>query len=225
MEKQKIASIYKIQNKTNGKCYIGFSSKNYKRRWKSHIKGGSHCIAINAAIALYGVDNFIFEVICQSKDAKYLLTEMEPYFIKKYDSFGPNGYNLTEGGEGVLGYKHTEDSLKIIRAKRAIQIFSKEKCEKHRQHGYKGTEAHTKRFTEETRSKLSISQSNRMKNGYNPKATKWIVKDNKNNLQEITKPTTHFGSAFKSFWASHRDNRPIQRGNYEGWQLIEIVKL
>jgi hypothetical protein len=64
-----------------------------------------------------------------------------------------------------------------------------------------------------------------MKNGYNPRASKWIVKDNTNTIHEITKPTEHFGSSFKSFWEANKENRPIKKGIYKGWQLLEIVKL
>src|ERR1700758_973411 len=106
---EKISTIYKITHKKSGKCYIGFhDNEDPSIRWNAHIKGWSNCDAINSALEKYGAKEFDFEIICQSKDTKYLLREMEPYFIKKYDSFGPNGYNMTEGGEGVLGYRHSE---------------------------------------------------------------------------------------------------------------------
>lgn len=102
-------SIYKITNKINNKVYIGFSN-NVARRWNEHIKGAvvnKYNYPLHKAIRKYGEFNFTIEVILESKDGKYLLEEMEPYFIKKYDSFGKNGYNLTEGGEGIIGYKWT----------------------------------------------------------------------------------------------------------------------
>ena len=56
----------------------------------------------------YGIENFSIEKIedCANSD----LNNREKYWIKYYDSFGENGYNLTVGGDGI----HTEKHLKII---------------------------------------------------------------------------------------------------------------
>lgn len=34
---------------------------------------------------------------------------MESFFITQYNSKAPAGYNLTDGGDGCKGYKHTEE--------------------------------------------------------------------------------------------------------------------
>ena len=50
------------------------------------------------------------------------MSARERYFIKKYRSFERKyGYNLTEGGEGSPGYKHTEE------AKKNMQTLIREK--------------------------------------------------------------------------------------------------
>lgn len=102
-----IYSIYLITNKVNNKVYIGWTKKMpASQRFADHIRFSLKYYtdyAIHRAIRKHGESNFTFEVICQSKDGQYLLTEMEPYFIKKYDSFGPKGYNMTFGGNGTLG--------------------------------------------------------------------------------------------------------------------------
>ena len=41
-----------------------------------------------------------------------LLGELEKKYISEYDSFGKNGYNMTKGGDGVFGYKHTPEMKK-----------------------------------------------------------------------------------------------------------------
>ena len=227
----KVYSIYEIQNKINNKRYIGFTRYQHPiQRFYRHIRisedSTNHDFRIiHKAIAKYGRENFTFKILYQSLDQKHTLKEMEPYFIKHYDSFGPNGYNLTRGGEGILGHRHSEETRAKIKEKRAIQIFSPDCIEKLKQHGLKGSPAYNKRFTEETKSKLSESQSQRMKEGYNPKATKWIVRDNHNRIQEICNPTTHFGKSFKSFWVSHKKKAPIQKGAFKDWQLLEIIKI
>lgn len=104
-----IYSIYKITCLVNSKVYIGWTKFSPEKRWQKHFydaMNGSQ-YHIHNAIRKYSANNFTIETICQSKDGKYLLEEMEPYFIKKYDSLN-NGYNMMPGGQGGLGFKHSE---------------------------------------------------------------------------------------------------------------------
>jgi group I intron endonuclease len=111
----KFFSIYLITNVVNQKKYTGFTS-DAKQRWIEHQfysydpAHPKHSY-IHRAMHKYGLDNFTFEVIYQSLDGKHTLDEMEAYFIKEYDTFGPNGYNLTSGGEGNPGYKKTPEQI------------------------------------------------------------------------------------------------------------------
>jgi hypothetical protein len=60
--------------------------------------------AIHAAIRKYGIENTVFEVIATClEDTNECANYCEKLLIKQYDSFN-NGYNLTEGGDGGLGY-------------------------------------------------------------------------------------------------------------------------
>ena len=89
----------------NGKKYIGKHSTTDV--YDGYFGSG---IAIKQAINKYGIDNFKKEIICYC-DNEEELKEMEKYHIKKEGTFS-KGYNLTLGGEGILGYKHTEDSIR-----------------------------------------------------------------------------------------------------------------
>ena len=97
--------VYRITNMINGKKYIGKHST-------ADVYDGcfGSGIAIKQAINKYGIDNFKKEIICYC-DNEEELKEMEKYHIKKEGTFS-KGYNLTLGGEGILGYKHTEDSIR-----------------------------------------------------------------------------------------------------------------
>ena len=97
--------IYKIENKVNGKCYIGkthFDSiweryhciKNHKNIMYNH-----HNKHLRNAFKKYGFENFSFEVIYYSNDYDEL-NDLEIKYISEYDSFN-NGYNSTLGGDGV----------------------------------------------------------------------------------------------------------------------------
>lgn len=94
----KIYSIYKIQNQLNGKCYIGFT-QNTKVRFSAHRNRAKNGVVtpLYGAIRKYGVENFTFDVIYQSKDREHALIEMEPKFISEYNGL-TEGYNLSPGG-------------------------------------------------------------------------------------------------------------------------------
>ena len=113
--------IYKITNKINGKCYIGETTKDDpNKRWKQHkntIKKGMGCPALGLAVKKYGIENFEFCILIICFDSDRFFYEKE--YIKKYNSYGENGYNMTYGGEGggFIGKKHTEETKKIIKEK------------------------------------------------------------------------------------------------------------
>jgi group I intron endonuclease len=114
-----IYSIYKVVNTINGKVYIGFDS-NWPQRKKRHLKDSSYKKSVgyndifHKAIRKYGKENFEWQIIYQSKDGQNCLKEMEPHFIKEHNSYiyfnNSNGYNMTLGGDGVLGLKKSEES-------------------------------------------------------------------------------------------------------------------
>lgn len=110
--------VYKITNKINGKIYIGITTKTLEKRRQQHIRWCKHKMRkyiIHKAINKYGTDNFLLEIIDNfngNKDA----CEREVKYVSSYNSFIPNGYNMTLGGEGVLGHKHqqTDETKKKI---------------------------------------------------------------------------------------------------------------
>lgn len=89
--------IYKITNKTNGKCYIG-QTKNLRVRWLQHCKPHSKCKALASAIKKYGIDNFAIETI-EEMVCPVVAMFKEQFYIKEFNTLAPNGYNLTTGGE------------------------------------------------------------------------------------------------------------------------------
>lgn len=99
----KIYSIYRATNLITNKVYIGFDSK-WPNRKKNHqwyaLNGGS--TYLYKSIRKHGWGNFKWDVLYQSYDGDHCLNVMEPHFILEYKSYG-SGYNLTKGGEGLLG--------------------------------------------------------------------------------------------------------------------------
>lgn len=90
--------IYKITNLSNGKVYIGQSTK-LKSRCQEHIKGalGISSIAnqkIHQVMAEEGLWNFTFEKLCECSKEK--LNEKEKFYIEFFKA-NEYGYNQTKG--------------------------------------------------------------------------------------------------------------------------------
>ena len=94
--------IYKVADTLNNKVYIG-QTVDAKKRWASHKsfaknpeRTGQH---IHRAMAKYGVENFIYEIIlcCKTQEDT---DESERLLIIQYDSRNKeHGYNVAPGGE------------------------------------------------------------------------------------------------------------------------------
>lgn len=92
-----ICGIYKIENKVNGKVYIG-QSVNIPTRWRHHCavahnpSAAGYDYPLYKAIRKYGLENFDFSVLeyCELNE----LDEKEKFCIQKYDAIN-NGYNQT----------------------------------------------------------------------------------------------------------------------------------
>jgi group I intron endonuclease len=113
--------IYFITNKVNNKIYIG-KTVSPVIRWKSHksiakqgkLKYPNKYFAIHAAIAKYGLDNFIFEIIENYPDNQST-NEAEIFWISYLKWLGATLYNETSGGDGASpGIPFTEEHKKKI---------------------------------------------------------------------------------------------------------------
>lgn len=85
--------IYKVTNKSNGMSYIG-QSNDIRRRWREHQnKMNTKNTLLYQAMREYGKENFSFEVI--EECALTELNDKEKYYINKYNTMTPNGYNMS----------------------------------------------------------------------------------------------------------------------------------
>lgn len=107
-----IYTIYLVTNTISGTKYVGFTGKTLSERIETHkqsYRAGVKSKLYNS-VKKYGWEKFTFDTIYQSKDGQHCLNVMEPVFIKEYNTFN-DGYNLTLGGEGTVGY-WTDDNRK-----------------------------------------------------------------------------------------------------------------
>ena len=92
-----VGVIYKITNTLNGKSYVGQTRQKLNRRISGH-KSSKKKFGVDAAIAKYGWENFTAEVIEECPVEQ--LNAREIFWIATLGTKTPNGYNLTDGGEG-----------------------------------------------------------------------------------------------------------------------------
>lgn len=100
--------IYSITNKENGKQYVGQTKWLLRKRWDAHVRAANHKSSpkhylFSNAIRKYGRDAFLLEQI-DTADTLEELNRKEMEWIAKLGTFG-NGYNMTEGGGGVVGLR------------------------------------------------------------------------------------------------------------------------
>lgn len=145
-------NAYLITNTINGKQYVGVTLKTLEKRWAAHVRASRRenaTIYLHRAIRKYGVENFCYRLIATASNKKSLL-RLETALIEKYNTLTPNGYNLTKGGRGSLGFKFTpEQKEKLrLRPKRTLSMETRIKISL----GNKGKHYHS--VSEETRAKL-----------------------------------------------------------------------
>jgi group I intron endonuclease len=196
-----IYSIYKIENLVTSKAYVGFTSNRPDVRWKRHIyvsknpktKQQSH---IHRALNKYGVDQFAFTILYQSKDGEHTLNVMEPHFIQEYDTIN-NGYNVTTGGEGTLGYSHTDES-KAVMSKRATGRKHTEEIRAEMSATRKG-----RGVSSEARTKMSDSRS-RDWIVVHPDGTEEQIKNMKDFCKRHNLVSCHMSSVAKGKLKAHK---------------------
>ena len=138
---ERYCEIYKITNLTTSKKYIGqavshilnnnkYKPHGHQGRFRQHIseafsKKKNQCHYLNNAIRKYGVEDFDVELIEYCDINK--VDEREKYYIKKFNTLFPNGFNLKNGGSNV--FTHTDESKKRV-SNGVINYFKNKKFER-----------------------------------------------------------------------------------------------
>lgn len=156
--------VYMHTNKINKKVYVGITSKDVDRRWlegggyTGRNKDGSYRQPKFAkAIDKYGWDGFDHIVFAEGLTHDEAC-HMEKLLIAFWDSMN-NGYNCTEGGEGVSGIirsdewrrKQSEAQSGKVPSEKTRQIWREQR--KGKNNGMYG-----RHHTEEAKKKMSDSR-------------------------------------------------------------------
>lgn len=112
--------IYKITNKVNGKCYVGFTN-NPSIRWSNH----KHCKynrPLYNSIKKHGIENFSFEILYEHEDRNHVLLEKEPFFIKLHEAYS-KGYNCTLGGENTNSLEARKKNSERMKSNNPMKVL------------------------------------------------------------------------------------------------------
>jgi len=119
--------VYMATNIVNGKRYVGktiFSLEHRRSMHKNSAEKRSKC-AFHCALKKYGIENFEWRIIVETDDDEEL-REFEIESIAFLHTKVPNGYNMTDGGDGTSGHKMTEETKCKISRKAKGRLVSKE---------------------------------------------------------------------------------------------------
>lgn len=128
--------IYLITNLLNSKQYVGITKFTLEKRFLQHSRRG---YALSESIKKHGKEKFSIELV-EEVDSAEKAYELEQYYIKKYNTKAPNGYNLTDGGDGIFGWepddefrKKCSESVKKLHSEKRVGMYGKTHSEETKQ--------------------------------------------------------------------------------------------
>ena len=173
-----MGEIYKITNILNNNEYIGQTLKvstngrimGYKKRFNRHIQNALRnyqggCPKLENAIRKYGDKSFKIELLIECKEEE--LNYYEDFFINKFNTLHPNGYNLMSGGgNGRRHNKYTRDKMSKTRTGKTHSNITKERI---------GNSHKNKIVKEKSKNLMSKTKKEKNKKNY-PEEIKEVLK-------------------------------------------------
>ena len=209
--------IYKIMNQINGKIYIG---KHSTDNLDDGYMGSG--VLIKKAIQKYAIENFTKEYLAFC-DTEEKLNWFEKFYIKKFNA-REVGYNLTDGGDGILGHiDSVETRLKKSLSHKGVKLGPmNEETKQKLSEANKG-----KTLSEETKQKLSEANKGKtLSEETKQKLRKPKTEETKQKLSEAKKGKTFseehkqkLSEAHKGKTLSEETKRKISESNKK--RLVE----
>ena len=127
---------------SNGKKYIGFT-KDLESRKRNHLSSSRRGCDSHFYNAIRKHGEPYFRVLQEAPE--HYLPELEKWWIRFYNTYEGEGYNMNEGGEGGKQYEMTEDTKRKIsesnkgkkcpeEAKKKLSKINKQKASEGRHH-------------------------------------------------------------------------------------------
>lgn len=102
--------IYKYTS-PSGKSYIGQTTYSLYERAGLNGRCYQNCTVFYSAIQKYGLENFMVEILDEVLESE--IEKMEAYYIEKYNTLLPNGYNYYAKGCGKRKLLHTKTVVDV----------------------------------------------------------------------------------------------------------------
>jgi len=115
--RQNVVVVYMITHVATKRSYIGITTQKPTMRWRQHCwdaMDAKRCkSALHRAISKYGAHAFNFEILrkCDAVESARLA---ERELIAERNTMRPNGFNLTGGGEMMIGVVHSDEMRKAL---------------------------------------------------------------------------------------------------------------
>ena len=148
---REIYFVYKTTNVINGKIYVG---QHVCDDLNDGYLGSGNLLL--KSVKKYGKENFVREIIELIEDLDYdKLDEREVFWIKKFESLHPKGYNLVEKAKG--GFISEEFYKSLSEKYKGVKLSEEHK--KKLSEAQKGVKSHNfgKVYTDEEKLKISKS--------------------------------------------------------------------
>lgn len=149
--------VYVHTNLSNGKRYVGITSKaKVEHRWNSG-RGYKENPHFYSAIVKYGWDNFKHEILYDGMNEEEAKRK-ERELIREWKTQDPQfGYNMTSGGDGTQDCHPSEETRMKLSIARRKENLSEETLRR-RSEGLKG-----RKFSDEHKKKIGDGNSKQIK--------------------------------------------------------------
>ena len=198
-----VGYIYLITNTTNNMKYVGQHHYNKEGELDPNYHGSG---VIISKIYKERPETLKEEYIktCYSDSE---MNDDEKYYIKLYDTLWPNGYNLTEGGDGGIPSEETRRKISESTSGEKNPMFGKHHSEEAKKKI--GAVHKDKHPSEESRRKMSESRLGEKNHFFGKHHTEEVKKKISESKKNISDETRRKMSVAKKGKPSHHKGKPL----------------
>jgi len=192
--------------------YVGITSKTLEYRYKRHFYDKKN---YKKRKWFKQLDDISLRPIIEELDVVDFdgWEFWEKWYISLFKSFGFDLVNLTEGGEGMFGYIHTEETKQKIREKRKLQIFTEKTLDKLSEVNMGNLKAFNKKHSKE----VNILKSKNQRGKFGGTILKISVDGNIEKFDSISDAGDSIGVKQNNIcWRGRRDRRIGRRLSVPG---------